>query len=144
MRIVSAANFRITASALAAAALAIGVGAAPASAADGVREGVKVAGPDGACSNAQASNTYVTVCYQANGDYLYVKDGEADGKSAYGYFTWPGDKDHCRNSYGAGTWVRCNYDLPEDMRIMYEGYTQDNEGFFNPKGNWTGEANEWS
>lgn len=131
---------RLAAAALTALVLTT-LAAAPASAAD--RTGTRVSGPSGACSNAQASNTNVTVCYQAAGDYLYVKDGEADGRSAYGYFhTF--SRDHCRNPYGAGTWVRCNYDLPEDFRIIYQGYTKDNEGAINIKRNFTNEANEWS
>jgi hypothetical protein len=124
-------------------ALAALVGAAAPATAD-IRIGTQVSGSAGACADTSASNGHVTVCYQADGDYLYVKDGDSDGRSAYGYFTWPGDRDTCRNPYGYGTWVRCNYDLPEGMRIMYQGYTQDNGGLFDPKHDWTSEANEWS
>lgn len=131
------------ASVAAAAVMVVALGAAPASAA--VRVGTLVSGPNGACADTSASNSHVTVCYQADGDYLYVKDGDNDGRSAYGYFTWGGEgRDECRNPYGQGTWVRCNYDLVEGWRIMYQGYTQDNQGAINIKRDWTNEANEYS
>lgn len=126
----------------AAALFIVGLGASPAAA--DIRVGTRVSGPDGACANTSASNSHVTVCFAAYGDYLYVKDGDNDGRSAYGYFTWPGDRDDCRNPYGVGTWVRCNYDLPENMRISYKGYTRDNEGAINIVRNVTPEANEYS
>ncbi len=134
--------FRTLAVTGAAATLVLTAGISPASAA--VRIGTQVSGPNGACADTSASNSHVKVCYQATGDYLYVKDDAKDGRSAYGSFTWPDNKDTCRNPYGNGTWVRCNYDLPENMRIMYLGYTQDNEGTFNPIHDKTSEANEWS
>jgi len=136
-------KLRLAAAVAAAATLVVGMGVSPASAS--VRNGTLVSGPNGACADTSASNSHVTVCYQADGDYLYVKDGEADGRSAYGFFTWGGDgRDECRNPYGAGTWVRCNYDLVENQRIMYQGYTKDNEGTFNITRDWTNEANEWA
>jgi len=122
--------------------LLAGIGATPAYAADG-RAGTKVSDPNGACADNSVGNTHVQVCYLDYGDKLYVKDKEADGRSAYGYITWP-DKEPCRNSYGAGTWVMCNYDIPEDMRILYKGYTQDNEGYFNPWHDEMAETSEWS
>ena len=61
-------------------------------------------GPDGACGDDDnASNTNVTVRFKAYGDKLYVKDGEADGRSAYGQFDSDyvdangGDTKACRN-----------------------------------------------
>lgn len=93
-----------------------------------VKTGTKVSGPDGACGdNDNASNTNVTVCFKAYGDKLYVKDGEADGRSAYGQFDsdyvyWNGgDTKACRNPYGAGTWVVCDYAIVEGTSVSSAG-----------------------
>lgn len=103
-----------------------------------VKTGTKVSGPDGACGDDDnASNTNVTVCFKAYGDKLYVKDGEADGRSAYGQFDsdyvyWNGgDTKACRNPYGAGTWVVCDYAIVEGTSVKFRGFTQDNEGTIN-------------
>lgn len=53
------------------------------------------------------------------GDLIYVLDGCKDGKSAVARVTVnsgpdAGDKRICRNSYGVGSWARCDWDWPED------------------------------
>lgn len=57
------------------------------------------------------------VTVQVGGDYVYVQDACADGKSALGQVQFRDNGDgytrRCRNNLGAGTVVRCNFDWPE-------------------------------
>jgi hypothetical protein len=105
--------------------------AAPAQADD--RLGTRVSGPEGSCANKSIENAHVKVCFAAFGEWLYVQDKAADGRSAYGQILVPEVKDPCRNKFGAGTWAKCNYSVPEYLFVMYQGYTQDNGGLFDPK-----------
>lgn len=69
------------------------------------------------CGNGDSADSFVSV--KTYGDYVYVQDSCKDGRSAIamisghegGHF----HKRMCRNSQGYGTWVRCNYDWPEDI-----------------------------
>jgi hypothetical protein len=51
------------------------------------------------------------------GDYMYVRDDCADGRSAVGMVSYAqgGEtvKRICRNAHGNNTWARCNFDWPE-------------------------------
>ena len=63
---------------------ALVVGAAPATAsAQEIVIGEKVSGPGTACDGNNASNGHVKVCFQPGGEWLYVKDVDDDGRSAY-------------------------------------------------------------
>ncbi|TDB78806.1 MULTISPECIES: hypothetical protein [unclassified Micromonospora] len=56
------------------------------------------------------------VCVDYSGDYVYVKDNDADSYSGLAYI-WSqyGVADrYCRNTHGNGTWARCNFDWSED------------------------------
>lgn len=117
-----------------AAALALALTAGPA-AAEQIEVGKKVRGPGHACKGNHASNDHVTVCFASKGEWLYVKDGEADGRSAYGQII--GRDRHCRNPYGAGTWVRCNYSFREGSVVTFRGYTRDSGAWPNPMRNET-------
>jgi hypothetical protein len=127
--------FRKGAASLAAGLLLVGVTSSPANAVSDsqTRIGVRVADANGSCADGSAENTHVKVCFDPGSDRLYVKDKDTDGRSAYGMFDggWVGDRDACRNPYGAGTWVMCDYDLQEYIMAKYQGFTQDNEGTFN-------------
>jgi hypothetical protein len=127
--------------AVAAAAMVVGGYSAPAHAETGVRIGVRVSDANGACANKSASNGHVKVCFGAAADKLYVQDRYQDGRSAYGAFGY-GDYATCRNPYGVGTWVVCDYDLPEKTIYKYYGFTQDNEGAYNPMHDITAPAYE--
>ncbi|MFC4104675.1 hypothetical protein [Micromonospora zhanjiangensis] len=56
------------------------------------------------------------VCVKYDGDYVYVRDGQADGHSAIGVIESDNGnviKRHCRNPYGSGTWAKCNFNWSE-------------------------------
>ncbi|MFC5748024.1 hypothetical protein ACFPZN_20535 [Actinomadura rugatobispora] len=87
---------------------------------------------------AQASIRYCTdphtwgrVCFQPDGEILYVEDNEADGHHVRG-FAWSESVEgtpatyECKNTKGAGTVRECNFSWPERHRIyffaaLYEG-----------------------
>lgn len=82
--------------------------------------GVLVSAPSGVpCTSASDHNHNTTVCVGYDGDYVYVKDRSADTHSALAEIisdAWESDVTFrvCRNSRGANTWVRCNFNWPED------------------------------
>lgn len=58
------------------------------------------------------------------GDYLYVRDDCADGRSAVAKVTIisgsnTGDAYVCRNSHGNGTWARCDFNWPENVGMSF-------------------------
>jgi hypothetical protein len=79
--------------------------------------GVEVAGPIGQCMTANAAHGKTQVCIQYDGDYVYVKDGDADGYGAAALVLSEfGDINMrwCANRHGYGSWVRCNFNWRED------------------------------
>lgn len=126
---------RNLARALVLAALVAGAAPAAASADEVVVTGEKVRGPGTACEGNNASNDHVKVCFQPDGEWIYVRDQDSDGRSAYGQVA--GRDRHCRNPYGDGTWVRCNYSFREGTGVSFRGYTKDNGSWPNPKRNET-------
>jgi hypothetical protein len=107
-------------------------GATPAAAfAEEIVTGEKVKGPGTACEGNNASNDHVKVCFQPDGEWIYVRDQDSDGRSAYGQVF--GRDRHCRNPHGNGTWARCNYSFREGSGVTFRGYTKDNGGWPNPK-----------
>jgi len=108
---------------------ALVVGVAPATASAEIVIGDRVGSPGDACDGNNAENDNVKVCFQQDGEWLFVKDVAADGRSAYGEIE---NRDRiCRNLYGQGTWVRCNYSFREGSAVTFRGYTKDNEGSAN-------------
>ncbi|MEU5874108.1 hypothetical protein AB0A73_21450 [Glycomyces sp. NPDC047369] len=84
--------------------------------------GVKVAGPQGVCMTAiDTQNTQVCVDY--DGDYVYVRDGQADGYAAQAGIDYTSTvlHRHCRNNHGYGTWARCNFDWNESETKLVRG-----------------------
>ena len=68
------------------------------------------------------------------GDYVYLKDECADGRSAVAQVTFPynGTNYHrmCRNSHGNGTWARCNFNWPEGpMKQLTAGSNNQSTGY---------------
>ena len=122
-------------SSLIVAALVVGVAPATASA-DEIVIGESVSGPGNACDGNNAANDNVKVCFQPDGEWIYVKDVAADGRSAYAVVA--GRDRVCRNPHGQGTWVRCNYSFREGNTVTFRGYTRDNEGIINAYRNHTG------
>jgi hypothetical protein len=78
--------------------------------------GVKVAAPQGDCYTADSESASTGACVVYAGDYVYVKDGQADGRAALASVRDPDGPvlyQLCRNNYGNGTWARCNLDWVE-------------------------------
>jgi hypothetical protein len=119
---------------LIAAALEAGVAPATASA-DEIVIGEEVHSPLDACLGNNAENDNVKVCFREDGEWIYVRDKKADGRSAYGEID--GRDRVCRNPYGQGAWARCNYSFREGSRVTFRGFTRDNEGRINLKRNET-------
>ena len=85
---------------------------AVASAATGVPSGSPPAanGVDVWC----VSVTGAKACFQAYGDYVWVKDTKANGEGAAGTIIGHDWNRQCFNNVGAdGGWVKCNFDVPE-------------------------------
>lgn len=100
-----------------------------------IKIGTRVSGPDGACADGDnAANDHVRVCFKAHGDKLYVQDRAQDGRSAFGWFNAAetafagGDTAACRNPYGKGTWVVCDYSILEHTRVKFMAFTHDMDG----------------
>jgi len=80
----------------------------------------------GVCMTASADYASTSVCVDYDGDYVYVRDGKADGYAAMasvnsqkGTVT---DR-FCRNNHGYGTWVKCNFNWTEaDVHQVAGGY----------------------
>lgn len=70
-----------------------------------------------------------TVCVEPTGDYMWVRDGQADGKSGLGRtkeaFEHGTPVWYCRNKMGAGTWGYCNVDWIEGTIVSVRGGTYD-------------------
>ena len=94
----------------------------------GLQDARPIQGLD-ACQGNNAENDSVKVCFHPDGEWLYVQDKDADGRSAYGQIS---NRDrHCRNPCGKGAWVRCNYSFTDGHTVAFRGYTRDNEGAIN-------------
>ncbi|WP_157596620.1 hypothetical protein [Saccharomonospora saliphila] len=90
----------------------------------------------------------MSMCFQDYGDVFWVKDDWADGRSAV--VRWKNYRDgilyregECRNSSGAGTWVKCNKNFYEGSDIWYQGGFRDLDaggGFIDELGSYTATA----
>ncbi|MEJ3746138.1 hypothetical protein WEI85_22970 [Actinomycetes bacterium KLBMP 9797] len=87
--------------------------------------GVEVAGPVGVCRTTGSAYHSTQVCIDYNGDYVYVRDGQVDDRSAMARI----DSElglayrYCRNPYGYNSWARCNFDWSEaGEKEVYAGY----------------------
>ena len=92
-----------------------------------------LAGPP-AGSRCSGDDNYVDVCFTQNGDDVWVKDTEKDGRSAVAVWrTRGGGSGQCRNAGGYGTWKRCDYNFAECLSggannyIAWNNYTYDAE-----------------
>ncbi|GGM53642.1 hypothetical protein GCM10011608_43170 [Micromonospora sonchi] len=78
--------------------------------------GVQAGLVEGQCMTANATSHYTQVCVKYDGDYVYVRDGQADGHAAVAEISG-GNGDirnrFCRNPYGYGTWAKCNFNWTE-------------------------------
>lgn len=67
--------------------------------------------------------TVSTAALREDGDYIYVRDDCADGRSAVARFkpmnSSVTDTRICRNSSGKGTWVRCDFNWPENIDACF-------------------------
>lgn len=113
---------------------------------EGVRSVVKIAQPANAaqaaeldravladehgCSGNEVSdNSYVHVCFVRNGDTIWVKDDEGNGRSAVGqlefYDAGSWYWGYCVNTHTAasGIWVYCSFsEADENTTAYYRGY----------------------
>ncbi|WP_406070844.1 hypothetical protein [Micromonospora sp. NBC_01638] len=91
--------------------------------------GVKVAGPVGECLMTTAYYHSTIVCIDYDGDFVYVKDNQADGYSALGqvWSQYGVAERYCRNTHGNGSWARCNFDWREDGTKKVRGGVRYND-----------------
>jgi hypothetical protein len=91
---------------------------------------VVVAAPSWAASHRsyeqRGPDTTTPVDLKYDGDYVYVRDGQADGHAAIAEIAG-GDGNvvtrFCRNPYGYGTWAECNFDWTESgTKFVTGGY----------------------
>jgi hypothetical protein len=62
-----------------------------------------------------ATEPDVYICVRKSDDVVWVKDTEADGHSAVGEVTTNDEVTRvCRNRYGSGTWVKCDWNWVEN------------------------------
>lgn len=85
------------------------------------QDGVQVSAPTVYDVCETEPNTLTRVCFLGAGDYIFVKDGWADGRSAFAKVSYSPYHRFCRNKYTAGTWVRCNFDWNEDADKLISG-----------------------
>ncbi|WP_432091779.1 hypothetical protein [Streptomyces sp. NRRL F-5630] len=104
--------------------------AAPASAATTYHATDVTHGP--AAGSACDENAYFAMCYEQNGDEIYIKDKKADGHAIVVNFFWAGDIYVCRDSLGKKKgWTWCNnlHNLiPENKLITLWGWVDNNGG----------------
>ncbi|MEV4758658.1 hypothetical protein AB0J86_26640 [Micromonospora sp. NPDC049559] len=98
------------------------------SASSSCQTGVKVSYPAGVCTTASSYYGSTAVCIDYYGDWVYVKDGDADGFAAMAHIEADaGVRDrYCRNPHTAGTWARCHFDWSESARKEVSGGTLQN------------------
>ncbi|MET9268512.1 hypothetical protein [Kribbella sp. NPDC003557] len=69
--------------------------------------------------NNDGSHPNAAVCIKRDGDVVFVRDTDSDGRSALGQIGFTVDNIYvCRNGHGSGTWARCDFQWPEnDARL---------------------------
>jgi hypothetical protein len=70
---------------------------------------------------------FVKLCFEQEGDDVWVKDTERDGKSALVRWRVGSRVGECRNAHGAGTWHECTYDFEESVTFLWDQYTYDGD-----------------
>lgn len=104
--------------------------ARPASAAETAQLNEAAAKRRYGCNGGEASNnSYVHVCFKRKGDKLFVRDDEANGRSAVGQINFydAGSRynGYCLNPYthASGKWVYCKFSrADENTTAYYRGY----------------------
>ncbi|MGG7572431.1 hypothetical protein [Streptomyces sirii] len=59
------------------------------------------------------------ICYHAGTDQVYVGDRKKDGYGSVGWWKTPNRRGQCINNHGAGKWVVCPKDFPENQNITF-------------------------
>lgn len=89
--------------------------------------------PDSWCAATYGSK----VCFQHDGDVVWVLDTAADGMSAFGgiYTNYGRAPEGCRNKSGAQQWVYCDKDYAEDGKIRLRAlrYDGDTGKYYQPE-----------
>jgi hypothetical protein len=104
--------------------------AQPASAAEAAELDLGVLADSHGCSGDEVSdNSYVHVCFVRDGDRIWVKDDEGNGRSAMGqlefYDAGSWYYGYClnTNSAASGIWVYCSFsEADENTTAYYRGY----------------------
>lgn len=79
-------------------------------------------------STCVPSDGIVESCFESEGDDFWVRDNEADGKSAaVKWRTDYGRTGKCINSHGSGTWHECMFDMAEGHLVEWDHYTYDSD-----------------
>ena len=74
------------------------------------------------------STTGSEVCFQPDGDKIWVKDTSSDGFSAVArWYTDYGRWGTCRNALSAGSWGVCNKDFKENQAIYWRASRYDGD-----------------
>lgn len=102
----------------------------PATAAQAAQLDAMIKNDSHGCSGSEVSdNSYVHVCYVRNGDTLWVKDDEGNGRYAVGEIAGPDGANtligSCENhnSAASGIWVYCSFSaIDENSTAYYHGY----------------------
>nr|WP_301251540.1 hypothetical protein [Streptomyces somaliensis] len=89
--------------------------------------------PDSWCVSTYGSK----VCFQHDGDVVWVLDTASDGMSAIGgvYTDYGRAPEACRNKSGYNTWVKCDKDYDEsgNVRLRALRYDGDTGRYYQPE-----------
>ncbi|MDC2957490.1 hypothetical protein PO587_23805 [Streptomyces gilvifuscus] len=99
--------------------------ASTASASDYEGDIAKAGNPAPDASQVCVSTPNTTACFQAEGDFLYVKDLKADGNGVSNDWHLSNGstrRGQCGSTLGAGKWGYCDKDFPEGVKITFGAY----------------------
>ena len=71
------------------------------------------------------------VCFEIEGDEIWVQDQERDGRSAIAFWATDGPRSgYCRNRSKFGNWAYCNKNFPEktDVTLLAGTYNKSGPG----------------
>lgn len=96
-----------------------------------------------AAKGCHSGATVAIGALEGKGDYIWVKDTCADGRSAVARFkpvegsTGETATRICRNNRGVGKWAKCNFDWPEHTTAcLHAGVYDGDTGFLKFDVNW--------
>ena len=102
----------------------------PATAAEAAALDLRVAAGQGCQGNEVSNNSYVHVCFERDGDVIWVHDDQADGERAVGHLVVRSGHYFCHNAAGAGVrWEGCSFSsqTAETETVLYFGTTRNGQ-----------------